>query len=234
MEVFDPSVISQVVARRTMVHAVADTLREAILSGRIQPGETLRQDDLAEEFGVSRTPVRQALHTLHQEGLVDLEPHRTAKVSDLSPAAIEESFAIRAVLEAEAAKRAVPRLTDEDLSRLRALHDRMSSLERTSDEWATLNAKFHGTVHGACGWPHLIELINLERRRVARYLRLSLRLAGREPDEEHAQILKACERREADLVPILISRHIMRTAECVIEYLNQQTSDSEASALPEI
>lgn len=232
MSVLDPSVISQINTRRTMVDVVTDTLREAILSGRLHPGQVLRQDEIAEEFGVSRTPIRQALRTLHREGLLDLEPHRPARVSDLSPDAIEESFAIRAVLEAEAAKRAVPRLTDEALHRLRALHDRMSKLDRTSDEWAALNTEFHETVHGACGWPHLIELIGLERRRVARYLRLSLRLAGRDPDEEHAHILKACERGEADLVPILISKHIMRTAACVIEYLGQQMSDSEASASP--
>ena len=230
MAVLNPSAVSQAVARRTMVDVVTDTLRAAILSGRIQPGQTLRQDEIAQEFDVSRTPVRQALRTLHQEGLIDLQAHRTAKVSNLSAAAIEESFGIRAVLEAEAAKRAIPHLTDEALDQLRTLHESMGHVDRTSDEWVALNARFHETIYGACGWPHLIELINLERRRVARYLRLSMRLAGRDPHDEHAQILQACGRREVDLVPVLISRHIMRTAECVIEYLNQQVSEPVVAA----
>jgi len=230
MAVLNPSTISQAVARRTMVDVVTDTLRAAILSGRIQPGQTLRQDEIAQEFDVSRTPVRQALRTLHQEGLLDLQAHRTARVSNLSAAAIEESFGIRAVLEAEAAKRAIPRLTNEALDRLRTLHESMTHVDRTSEEWVTLNTRFHETVYGACGWPHLIELINLERRRVARYLRLSMRLAGRDPHNEHAQILQACERGEVDLVPVLISRHIMRTAECVIEYLKQQALEPTVTA----
>jgi len=115
-------------------------------------------------------------------------------------------------------------LTDQALDELRALHERMSSIDRTSDEWVALNQSFHETVYGTCGWPHLIELIRVERRRVMRYLRISLRLSGRDAHEEHAQILRACERREADLVPILVAKHIMRIAESVIEYINQQTS----------
>jgi len=224
MSVLDPSVISRIDVRRTAVDAVTDPLRTAILSGRIRPGQTLRQGEIAQEFGVSRTPVRQALRILHREGLVDLEPHRMAGVSDPSADAVEESFVIRAVLGAEAAKRAVPRLTDQAVDELRALHERMSSIDRTSDEWVALNQSFHETVHGACGWPHLIELIRVERRRVMRYLRISLRLSGRDAHEERAQILRACERREADLVPILVAKYIMRIAESVIEYINQQTS----------
>jgi len=108
MSVLDPSVISRIDVRRTAVDAVTDPLRTAIVSGRIRPGQTLRQGEIAQEFGVSRTPVRQALRILHREGLVDLEPHRMAGVSAPSADAVEESFVIRAVLEAEVAKRAVP------------------------------------------------------------------------------------------------------------------------------
>jgi DNA-binding GntR family transcriptional regulator len=98
----------------------------------------------------------------------------------------------------------------------------MTDVDRTSDEWVGLNTRFHETISGACQWPHLVDLIRVERNRVRRYMSIALRLAGRDPHEEHSQILSACERREADLASMLVSKHILRTSQYVIEYVRGQ------------
>jgi DNA-binding GntR family transcriptional regulator len=93
---------------RTMQRIVTDRVRSAILSGQFGPGERVPQDDLAQQLGVSRMPVREALRILESEGLVELRPHRGAVVVDLLPEDIAEVFEIRAMLEGKAAALAAP------------------------------------------------------------------------------------------------------------------------------
>src|SRR5438128_11057097 len=97
---------------RTMQAIVTDHVRSAILGGRYAPGARVPQDELAQQLGVSRMPVREALRVLEMEGLVELRPHRGAIVVDLRPEEIGEIFEIRAMLEGRAAALAAPRLDE--------------------------------------------------------------------------------------------------------------------------
>src|SRR5581483_2145876 len=125
---------------RTMETLVTDHLRAAILHGRMPPGTRLNQYTLAQQLRVSRMPVREALRTLQAEGLIELQPHRSAVVVSLEPAEFAEIFDIRATLEARAARRAVPRLTGETVARLHRLHDAMGAAMAAGDErWLTLH-----------------------------------------------------------------------------------------------
>src|SRR5215471_11992317 len=105
--------------RRALVDRLAAALRARVLSGDLPSGTRLRQEALAVEFGVSRTPVREALRQLQASGLVDLEPNRGARVRRLSPREIRDAYEVRAELEGLAAELAATRIRHSQLDRLR-------------------------------------------------------------------------------------------------------------------
>src|SRR6185437_10046446 len=105
-------------ARRDNVEQVYRRVREAIVGGEIAPGAVMSQVSLADELGISRTPLREALRMLQSEGLVEAQRNRRVRVAAVSPADLEELCIMRVTLEAEAIRLAVPRMTAEDLARL--------------------------------------------------------------------------------------------------------------------
>src|SRR4051812_40051239 len=104
---------------------IVDSLREAILTGRLEAGAPLPLDRLAEQFGTSVIPIREALRRLEAERLVVLRPHRTAQVAELSSAELKDLYRVRLLLDPEAVRLAHGRLTAEELAHMRALADRM-------------------------------------------------------------------------------------------------------------
>lgn len=133
-----------------------EAIREGILGGRYPAGDRLREEELAEEVGVSRTPVREALRRLDGEGLVEFVPNRGAHVAAWSDGDLDEIFDLRAVLEGFAARLAARRAKPEHLARLRDLADRMDALAggRSRDRFdriSELNNEFHATIVEAGG-----------------------------------------------------------------------------------
>jgi DNA-binding GntR family transcriptional regulator len=152
--------------RRALVDKLASQLHARVLSGELPSGTRLRQKALAEEFGVSRTPVREALRKLQAGGLVELQPNRGAVVRGLSPREIRDAYEVRAALEALAAGLAAERASREQLQRLRhAQSEFRVALEGTITRrrggrevgardvrrWASANDEFHQTIHEASG-----------------------------------------------------------------------------------
>ncbi|NMI01952.1 GntR family transcriptional regulator, partial [Pseudonocardia acidicola] len=132
---------------------VARLIRKAILDGRLQPGQPLRERALAEELGISRTPIREALFILHGEGLIDLIPNRGATVRTITATDVAEIYALRAVLESHAAATAAEHVTDADLARLEEAYAR---LERIGDhgsahEQADADLQLHAAIAQATG-----------------------------------------------------------------------------------
>ena len=125
-------------ARQTVASMTLDAIRDGILHGIYTEGEPLRQDALAAELGVSRIPIREALRQLEAEGLVTFSPHRGAIVSILSLAEIEEVFDIRANLEPDLLRRAIPRLTTYQLDQADEILDRKALAERAHEGLARL------------------------------------------------------------------------------------------------
>ena len=140
---------------------VLGELRRAITTGRLRPGAPIRQDALAEELQVSRVPLREALKTLQGEGLVTYEAHRGYFVETLSLDDLREVYRIRELLEEEAVRRAVPRLTDDDLARLEATQDEVERAAAAGDvaAMAAANRAFHMTLFDCSGMPRLVRLI---------------------------------------------------------------------------
>src|SRR5690348_5234270 len=112
---------NSVIPRQSLTSAVAEKIRDQIIRGEIQEGAQLRQDAIANQFRVSRIPVREALRQLDAEGLIAIVPNRGAIVPALSPDDIEELFTIRALLEPELLKLSIPRLTEDDFSEATAV-----------------------------------------------------------------------------------------------------------------
>lgn len=209
---------------RTLPAALAATLRDRIISGVLIAGSKIDQQALAEEFSVSRMPVREALRQLDAEGFVTLVPHRGAVVSELSPSQIEEVFEMRSVLEALACGLSVSRLTDADCASLR---DILVSLRQTSEvhDWSTLNAEFHMTLAAACDRPRLLEQIALLRRQSQPYVRMYVKHLQRDAvaDREHTEILEAATERDVYRTEQLVRQHLMNTGRAVARYLETDT-----------
>src|SRR5690606_27953464 len=139
---------------------VARIVRKAILDGRLQPGQPLRERALAEELGISRTPVREALFILQGEGLVGLTPNRGATVRTITPSDIAEIYSVRGLLESHAAALAAGRIGERQLARLDEAHYRIERLGEgaTPQEQAEADLHLHALIADAAG-SHLLRTI---------------------------------------------------------------------------
>ncbi|MFC3230659.1 GntR family transcriptional regulator [Marinibaculum pumilum] len=137
---------------------IARTLAERIIAGALAPGEKLRQDHVAAEFGASHVPVREAFRRLEAQGLVVGTPRRGVRVAAIDPASLREVAEMRAALEALALRHAAPHLTAAILDRAEAA---IEAGEKASDlqAWEAANRRFHELILGACRMPRLLRAI---------------------------------------------------------------------------
>lgn len=151
-----------------MATSVYDEIRDAIVAGRIKPGETLSENRLAAEFGTSRTPIREALHRLEIEALVERLP-RGVQVRETSPEEIIDIYDVRITLEGAAARAAAERATELDRRRLRAAQAAMVSTGPDARERAAANRAFHEAVWAASHSPTLVDLLQRLNVHLVRY-----------------------------------------------------------------
>lgn len=196
----------------TLWQRVYDHLREEILAGRLEPGAELAEVPLSEQLGVSRGPIREAIGRLASEGLVTVRPRRGAIVRPLSKAEFLELYQVREALELMAVKLAVPRLTAADLEELAELNRAMDehAARNEVDEFFEANHAFHERLLECCGNAKLQELYRQLRGQLGRYRMGSLTLRGnlRRSVAEHAAILRAAKRGDAERAAQLMSEHI--------------------------
>jgi DNA-binding GntR family transcriptional regulator len=195
----------------TAQEAVLAELRRAIVSGRLRPGEQVRQDALAERFGVSRVPLREALKILEGEGAVTYVPHRGYFVAELSLADLEEVYRIRELLEEEAVRAAVPLLTRADLDDLAALVDACERAGERGDVEAMTDAnrRLHFALYEASGRPRLVRLVRIlwDATDVYRALYYAEPDNRARVESEHRAVLAALRRRDADGAVRLLAEH---------------------------
>ena len=140
---------------------VAALIRQLIITGELPAGEQLRQRDLARRFGVSQTPVREALRRLESEGLVVGDTHRGFTVVEPDDGPVEENFQIRAALESLGASLAARKIDAGGIAALRRLNEAMRELGDDDPRYADLNRDFHFTVYEHAGSPLLLSLMRL-------------------------------------------------------------------------
>lgn len=212
--------------RRTTQELVFEFLREAILSGRLRGGSRLVQDKIAGELNVSRVPVREALLQLESEGLVRMEAHRGASVVWLSPEAIAELFELRVVLASAATRRAVPRLTDEQVRRLAQIERRQKN-ESNMAARARLNHAFYQTLFEPLDRPRWRMMMDKLEREVERYL-----LPLDRPHLGHAELVEACRERNPERAAEIVGRHLERVGERAVTRVGEMMAAGEVHVPP--
>jgi DNA-binding GntR family transcriptional regulator len=140
---------------------VAALIRELVITGELAAGEQLRQRDLAQRFGVSQTPVREAMRRLESEGLLVCDTHRGFTVAAPDLGRVEENFQIRAALESLGASLAARKIDADGLARLRGLNDHMRALPDDDPSYAELNREFHFVIYEYARSPLLLSLMRL-------------------------------------------------------------------------
>jgi DNA-binding GntR family transcriptional regulator len=197
-----------------MATSLYEEIREAILTGRFAPGQVLSESALAAEFGKSRTPVREALHRLEIEALVERVP-RGVRVRTSSPEEILDIYDVRITLEGAAAKAAAERATELDRARLRSAHQAMVSAEDNPQAKAAANRRFHEAVWSASHNPTLVDLLQRLNVHLVRYPSTTLTYGDRWAAvlREHAELLGAIEARDGESARRIAERHIFGARE---------------------
>lgn len=214
---------------RTLAEQVAAHLRDEVLSGRLTAGARLSQEALAEQFHVSRVPIRDALRQLQAEGLVISQPRVGMSVADLSTADLEELYDMRLALEPVVARLATPRLRAADLTTMRRYLDVMSSSGELSAEWFSAHAEFHRALNSRSNRERMCRLVDSLRAQTERYVRV-YRFALERADElgaEHELIYRAACGGDANAVAAAVHEHLALVRDRLIAYLRAQRAEED-------
>lgn len=211
---------------------VCEVLRNAIKRGILEPGERLMEVQLAEELGISRTPVREAIRKLEQEGYVIMMPRRGTYVSSLSVHDVKEIFEIRSALETLAAVLATMRIEPEELDKLRALLTEIEGHIKNNnmDKIVATDIEFHGLLYQVSRNERLVAIISNLMEQLARFRTLSMSYPGRlqETLAEHRAMVEAIAAGNEDAAREAAERHMEQAEETLLKAMrkNKGTEDS--------
>ncbi|MBC2666106.1 GntR family transcriptional regulator [Novosphingobium flavum] len=193
---------------------LADDLAKAIIDGEFAPGARLDEQQLAQRYAVSRTPVREALRQLATTGLIEIRPRRGAIVAQVTPAQLEELFVAMGELEATCARLAALSMAPTERRRLQDLHERMGALAAANDvsAFADANHALHTMIYAGAHNIVLADMAAAMRRRLSPFRRAQFRLEGRLPrsHDEHGQVVRAILRADAPAAHAAMLQHVMR------------------------
>jgi DNA-binding GntR family transcriptional regulator len=204
------------VTQRTVTARLADQLRDMILNGVLAPGSRIDQADLAQRFGVSIVPVREALARLQSSGLVRIVPHRGVFVEELSADELVDIYTVRELLEERAARMAAEHLSGSDVAQLEQLSLDMARTAGLQDfnTFLALNREFHFIIYRAAHRSALLQLITQLWDRSTRYRHLQLHMVpdrARASEFETDAIITACRRRDGEAMGYLVRYKIHQT-----------------------
>jgi DNA-binding GntR family transcriptional regulator len=218
----------------TAQEAVLAELRRSILEGELAPGAQILQDRIAEQLGVSRVPVREALKMLEGEGQVSYAPHRGYFVTELDAAELMEVYQIRDILEAEAVTRALPHLGDDDYERMQEAVDDMEAAEGEGDIVAltAANRRFHFALMEPCGMPRLLRIIRQlwDSTDPYRSVYFGHERHRKTVRQEHRAILRAVRDRNADELVRELTEHRLHAVESLRNILDTRAAGAQPGA----
>ena len=206
--------------RKSLGQMVYENLRQTIVRGSIAPGTRLVESQIAEAQGISRTPVREAIHKLERERFIERLPHGGFSVLELSGEEIVETFGIRSVLEGYAARLAA---INHQPGQLKRLKEKIDEFQRLLDAkhlkgLPQVNTEFHDMLYALSNSPRLIRMIDALRDHIYRYRQIILKEAGQAhtSNEDHRLILESIRTRDAEGVERLVREHILRGQKMVL------------------
>ena len=218
--------------RKTKKDVLADMLRDAILSGELEPGARLFQEQLAERYEVSPTPVREAIQQLVAEGALRHSPYKGVQVAEVNLAEAREIYLIRAALEGLATRLAVPNLRISEIQRLHAIQAEISTLAEDGDVALIrkLNFEFHMLIYAAADAPQLNHIIK------SLWVKSPWDTLGVIPNrpgmivQEHQSVIDAIARGNAEQAGAAMKAHIERVEISLSEYLSRNPGATRTSA----
>lgn len=218
------------IRRRSLHRYVTDRLRDMIVESELRPGDRIDEQALCDLFGISRTPLREALKVLASEGLIELRPNRGARVAPLTEQGVLQLFEVAAGVERMAAELAVARASDEDLTVLRQVHDRMLRYHaaRRRSDYFRLNHRIHNAVVELAGNTVLTE-VHAQLMTKIRRARFTAILSQERWDEsvcEHENLMCALEARDPAAGNILRD-HVLATGKVVLAFVREQIDQDQ-------
>jgi DNA-binding GntR family transcriptional regulator len=195
----------------TLREMILEHIRDAIISGTLKAGSRVSEPELAERYGISRTPIREAFRQLESEGYLTVIPRRGAIVSEFSQKDVEDFYAIKSILEGYAARKACEKLTIKELDRLETNNNRLSELADQNDfkTFFKIHNDFHDMFIKAADNEKLRELITSVVTRFQRLRFMSLSLPGRMKIAvlEHKKIIEAFRRKDCEAAEMLVRKN---------------------------
>lgn len=211
------------ITKQSLPDVIANDLRERILNGELAEGEAIRQEALAEEYDVSRMPIREALKRLNAEGLIQWANNRGGSVTKHSLNEIGEIFDLRMLIEVDLFRRAIPQMTSADFARCNEILTQMEASYDENDvgKWGILNYQYHSALYAASQRKLTNELLDRVNLQSDRYVRMHLSvMKQREPaKKEHRELLKLAQAGNIDEACDMLMRHIRRTKEQLLEMI---------------
>nr|WP_282446075.1 GntR family transcriptional regulator [Pseudomonas sp. EYE_354] len=200
---------------------IEETLRNAILDGRLPCGTAMRQQELASLFGVSRMPVREALRQLEAQSLVQVVTHKGAVVAPLIEDNSAETYELRMLLESEALRLSIPLLTNTDIAEANAF---INALEQEKDyaEIGRLNRLFHMALYSKAPNQRLLKLVEHGLNEEERFLRFNLEAMGlgQMSQADHRELLNLVAQKKVEESVLTLRNHLMRGMEVITQYLS--------------
>jgi DNA-binding GntR family transcriptional regulator len=209
--------MSKILASRPLYEEVADQLRVRIFAHELAPGTWIDEQTLAKEFGISRTPLREAIKVLAAEGLITMKLRRGAYVTEVNRGDLEQIFTILSLLEGQAAKEAAKKAQEKDLNELDDMHLRLekAAADRNLEQFFEVNVRFHERVIAIANNPWLTDVIADLRKVLKLQRKDALSRTGRLQSSlsEHREILKALLKRDPIAAEQAMRTHLARGLE---------------------
>lgn len=215
--------------RKTAATLIIESLKERIKNHDFAESEIIRQERLAEEYGVSLSPIREALIKLESQGLLTLVKHRGFTVTTLSIDDIKQLYELRAIIEVALLEQSIPRLQDDDRAAARQLHEEMKKVFESGTqtaEWTALNWQFHTALYAPANKPQFMTVVEHIYANIDRYIHMQLKI----PESvdlarsvaEHRELLEYCEANEIERARDLLRGHIMQACNHLVAFLGQR------------
>jgi len=205
----------------TLRESIVEFIKDAVVSGSLKPGERVPEQEIAANFGISRTPVREAFRQLETEGFISLIPRKGAVVSPITDKDVVEFYAIKSLLEGYAARTACAALTPGDIKSLEDFNGEMKKCAAKDDVkgFFRLDNQFHDTFLEACGNDKLCALVHSLVQQFERFRVTALSLPGRMKDSvsQHDEIIKAFKNSDAALVETLVRANAERGRDVLVD-----------------
>jgi len=207
----------------TLRERIVDFIKDSVVSGRLKPGERVPEQEIAENLGISRTPIREAFRQLESEGFISVTPRKGAVVSPITDKDVSEFYAIKSLLEGFAARTACPKLAQKDIKKLESLNAQMARCAEKNDVkgFFKLDNQFHDIFLKACGNEKLCAMVYQLVQQFERFRVTALSVPGRMNDSvrQHRDIIEAFRDSNVALVESLVMANAEKSGHMLVEEL---------------